>query len=146
RVTTCVDAQQGPAPPNEARLTQTRFQEPLLLTPSVPYSRAVVARDAVRGLTGGLRMPRAWVHMAGHDTDAAPPQAASVNPAHRRQAARLAARERHAEQAGTRAMARSDWIAAAEFEEERVVTQDELAQLLVERAVDARTEACPEHN
>ena len=35
---------------------------------------------------------------------------------------------------------RSTWfIAAADFEEERVITQDELAQLLLERRVEVRT-------
>jgi hypothetical protein len=56
----------------------------------------------------------------------------ALSPANRLRAARLLAEEEHAEQASARAMARRDWIAAAELEEERVVRQDELAQLLLE--------------
>jgi hypothetical protein len=84
-----------------------------------------------------LHVARGWVYWNKRDPGAA--SHVSMSRADRQRAANLAAREEYAEQAGTRAMAIGNWIAAAELEEVRVNRQDELAQLLLGRRVEPRT-------
>ena len=80
-------------------------------------------------------MPHGWVYWSGRDHGGA-----SLSRAEREDATSLAAREERAEQAGTRALADGDWIAAAELEEERVVRQHERAVLLLEQRVQPADE------
>lgn len=61
-----------------------------------------------------------------------------MSDADQRLAARLAAREEHAEHAATTAMASGNWAVAAELEEKRVCSQHELAGLLLERRLEAQ--------
>lgn len=109
-------------------MTQTWFEGTVSYLPQAFPIVDCVARDAVRDLRWRLRVPRAWVY--GNKLGRGPASEMPLSQAKRLRGARLLALEEHAEQAGTRALARRDWIAAAELEEERVVRQHELAQLL----------------
>lgn len=78
-------------------------------------------------------MTHGWVYWNRRDAWGA--MSTLLSRSDREHAGSLAAREERAEQASTEALADGDWKAAAEFEEERVVRQHELAVLLLEQRV-----------
>ena len=81
-------------------------------------------------------MLRAWVCSGGRAAVAVPRPHAPVSPLDRQRARMLSAQMERARRAVTAALATGDWTAAAEWEEQRVVSEDELARLILERCCD----------
>jgi uncharacterized cupin superfamily protein len=74
-------------------------------------------------------MLRAWVAGRSAEPAAVAHPQVPASPGERRRATRLAAEADRAWQSATWALAKGDWTAAAEWEEQRVLSEDKLARL-----------------
>jgi hypothetical protein len=81
-------------------------------------------------------MLRAWVR--GRSVAAAPsPSQVALTLAERQRAGMLTARAERAGQSAMWALAAGDWDTAAEWEEQRILSEDEVGRLLLERCLDS---------
>jgi hypothetical protein len=82
--------------------------------------------------TAGARPFRGWVN--ARRPEIAAPALPRANPTEHRRALLLAAKVDHAWRLATSAMVCGNWTAAAQWEERRVISEDELARLRLERS------------